>query len=155
VGTPRSPTSPPWGPTTHLQYQGHTTTSTVKQKVQSNRAGCEKLAPPMGLQPPLRWAWRPLSVPCRSGTPAHRLQVRTRSRVCFHPLPHTLWLRTLPPCQGGLRACHVSLGPGPRLPTEVSYEATMCPSALDLASLWRWAPVLPCVPWLWALLSRA
>jgi hypothetical protein len=37
-------------------------------------------------------------------------------------LPRVLWLRTPPPCKGGLRC-------------------TMCPTAPDLASLERWTPV--------------
>jgi hypothetical protein len=46
--------------------------------------------------------------------------------------PHVPQLRTSPPCQGGLRRCHVSHGSG----------AATCSSAPDLASLPRWAPVL-------------
>jgi hypothetical protein len=44
--------------------------------------------------------------------------------------------------------------PGPRLLAELSYDATTCSSALDLASLPRWAPTLPCVPWLQTLPPR-
>jgi hypothetical protein len=45
-------------------------------------------------------------------------------------------------------------GPGPRLLAELSSGATTCSSALDLASLLRWAPALPRVPWLRALPPR-
>jgi hypothetical protein len=45
----------------------------------------------------------------------------------------------------------VSRGPGPHLLAELSSGATTCSSALDLASLSRWAPTLPRVPWLRAL----
>jgi hypothetical protein len=48
----------------------------------------------------------------------------------------------------------VTHGPGPRLLAELSSGATTRSSALDLASLSRWAPVLPCVSWLWALHPR-
>jgi hypothetical protein len=47
----------------------------------------------------------------------------------------------------------VSRGPGPRLLAELSSDAATC-SAPDLASLSRWAPALPRVPWLRALPSR-
>jgi hypothetical protein len=43
---------------------------------------------------------------------------------------------------------HVSRGPGPRLLAELSSGAATCSSALDLTSLPRWAPTLPCVPWI-------
>jgi hypothetical protein len=77
--------------------------------------------------------------------------------------------QTSPPCRGELRYCHVSRGPGPCLPAEVSSDATMCHMAPSSASLrgelWcchvsqsfglclaeREAPVLPRVPRLGAL----
>jgi hypothetical protein len=61
-------------------------------------------------------------------------------------LPHVPWLRTSPPCQGGLRYCHVSHGSGPCLPVKEGSSAATCPVAPDLASLLRRAPVLSCVP---------
>jgi hypothetical protein len=45
-------------------------------------------------------------------------------------------------------------GPVPRLLAELSSDATTRSSALDLGSLPRWAPALPCVLWLRALLPR-
>jgi hypothetical protein len=42
-------------------------------------------------------------------------------------------------------------GSGPHLLAELSSGAAKCSSALDLASLLRWVPMLPCVPWLRAL----
>jgi hypothetical protein len=39
--------------------------------------------------------------------------------------------------------CHASCSFGPHLYTEVGSGAAMCSSALDLASLPRWAPTLP------------
>jgi hypothetical protein len=57
--------------------------------------------------------------------------------VCIYVLPRKLYLRTTPPCRGGLRSHHVFRGPGPRLLAEVSSGVATCPSALDLASLLR------------------
>jgi hypothetical protein len=59
--------------------------------------------------------------------------------------------RTSSSCRGGLQCSRVSCGPGPRLLAELSSDAATCSSALDLASLPRWAPALPRVPWLRAL----
>jgi hypothetical protein len=56
------------------------------------------------------------------------------------------WLQTSPPCRDRFGCCHISRGPGPRLPAEVFSGAATCPTALDLTSLPRWAPALPCVP---------
>jgi hypothetical protein len=44
-----------------------------------------------------------------------------------------LWI--LPSCSGGLRRCHVSCGSGSCLPAQEVFIATMCPAALDPASL--------------------
>jgi hypothetical protein len=74
--------------------------------------------------------------------------------TCIHMLPHTLYLRTTPPCRGELRRCHVSRDFGPHLIAEESSDVATCPSAPDLASLLRWAPMVPRVPWLQALLPR-
>jgi hypothetical protein len=63
-----------------------------------------------------------------------------------------LW--TSPPCRGGIWCCHMSRGPRPHLLADVTSNTAMCPSSLDLASLPRWAPVLPHVPLLWALPPR-
>jgi hypothetical protein len=45
-------------------------------------------------------------------------------------------------------------GPKPHLLAEVSSGDATCSSAPDLASLLRWAPALPRVPWHWALPPR-
>jgi hypothetical protein len=45
-------------------------------------------------------------------------------------------------------------GPGPRLLAELSSSAATCTSAPDHASLPRWAPAQPCVPWHRALPPR-
>jgi hypothetical protein len=42
----------------------------------------------------------------------------------------------------------VPRGPGPHLLAELSSDAATCSSAPGLASLLRWAPTLPRVPWL-------
>jgi hypothetical protein len=71
--------------------------------------------------------------------------------MCIHTLSYKLLFWTTPLCRGGIRCHHVSCGPVPHILAEVSFDAVMCPSALDLASLMRWALVLPRVTWLWAL----
>jgi hypothetical protein len=86
---------------------------------------------------------RLLSIPYRPGTPTYKLQVKTSSSACITTLPRALWLRTSPSCWDGLRRCHVSYGSGLRLPTEVGSGVATCPTALDLASTLRWAPMLP------------
>jgi hypothetical protein len=45
-------------------------------------------------------------------------------------------------------------GTGPRLLVELSSSAATRSSALDLASLLRWAPALSRITWLWALPPR-
>jgi hypothetical protein len=58
-------------------------------------------------------------------------------------LPHVPWPRASSPCRVKLQRCHVFLSSGPRLPAEVGSGPATCSSALDLASLPRWAPALP------------
>jgi hypothetical protein len=48
----------------------------------------------------------------------------------------------------------VSRGLGPRLLAELSSVAATCSLAPDLTSLLRWAPALPCVPWIQVLHPR-
>jgi hypothetical protein len=43
-----------------------------------------------------------LSVPCRPGTPAYKLQAKIRRRACICTLPCALRLWTPSPCSGGL-----------------------------------------------------
>jgi hypothetical protein len=61
-------------------------------------------------------------------------------------LPRASRLRTPPPCSGGLRCCHVSHGSGPRLPAQEGSGAVTCHTALDPASLFERALVLPHAP---------
>jgi hypothetical protein len=101
-----------------------------------------------------------LSVPCRSGIPRYKLQVKIRSWACIHTLPSVLRHRTLPPSQGGLWGCHVSNGSGTHLLAKVGSGIATCtmaldslgglrsavsPAAPDLASLPRRVLGLPCV----------
>jgi hypothetical protein len=106
------------------------------------------LAPPAGSQPLQSWAWGPLSVTWRSGTPTYRLEVKTRRMTCRHTLPCILWLRTSPLCQEELRRCHVSCDSEPYPPIKESSGATTCHAAPDLSSLPRRASVLPRDMWL-------
>jgi hypothetical protein len=80
------------------------------------------------------------------GTPAYKLQSKTRRRACICALPCALWLWTLPPGRGRLWCCHVPHGSGPRLPTQEGSDAAMCHIASDPASLLKRAPVLPRAP---------
>jgi hypothetical protein len=64
-------------------------------------------------------------------------------------LPHAPQLWTSLPYRKGLRRYHVSHSSGPHLLIEEVSSATTCPMALDLASLPRRAPTLPCVLRLW------
>jgi hypothetical protein len=104
VYAPGSLTPPPWGAIVDvLQLSGsrsHTSSNasqgaTMSKMFLSNFFGVLALL-------------RTLSISCRSGTSTYKLQVKTGSRACIHVLPHTLLLQTSPPCQGGLRRCHMS-----------------------------------------------
>jgi hypothetical protein len=81
------------------------------------------LALPTSLQPQSRWARGPLSVPCRSGTPAYRLDSKIRKMYC-----------------------HMPYITGSCLPAREGSDAATCPATLDPASLFGRAPTLPCVP---------
>jgi hypothetical protein len=87
-----------------------------------------------------------LSVPYRLGTLAYRLQDNTRSRACIHTLSCVMQLRTSPPYRGGLRCYHVSCSSRPRIFAKESFDAVMCPTVLDPASLLGRAPALLRIP---------
>jgi hypothetical protein len=61
--------------------------------------------------------------------------------ACIHTLSHALQHRTLPPSQGGLRSCHVSIVSGSRLSNRKGSGAVTCTVALNHASLQGRAPV--------------
>jgi hypothetical protein len=75
-----------------------------------------------------RFNQAPLSVPCRLGTPAYRLESKTRKTYCH--MPYII---------------------GSYNPAREGTNAATCPTALDLASLLGRAPVLPRVMRLWIL----
>jgi hypothetical protein len=76
----------------------------------------------------LIWSVPPhMLMPCRSGTPVYKLQVKTKSKTCDRVLPCTLLFRTLPPCRDELWRRHVFCSSRPR-------------------HLARQAPTLPCAP---------
>jgi hypothetical protein len=80
--------------------------------------GVEELAPTAGSQPLPRWA-------------------RGHHRYTEDRVPH---IQALSQRQGAGRAftrCHVRYSFGPDLPAEVTFSATTCPTAPDLASLLR------------------
>jgi hypothetical protein len=101
-------------------------------KFKITKRGTERMAPPVGLLPLLRWAWGSLSVPCRQGTPTTDIKIRqhvehaTMSRCVFRgSRPH------LPTREGsGAVTCSTA----PDLASECSSAATH-PMALDPASL--------------------
>jgi hypothetical protein len=110
--------------------------------------GDEIVAPPVGSLPLPKWARGPLSLSCRPGTPAYKHETKMKSMTCYHMLPRVPRLRTLPPCWGGLRRCHMSHGSRPRLLAREGSGAATCPMALDTASLLGRTPTLPRDPWL-------
>jgi hypothetical protein len=108
------------------------------------------LAPPAGSLPLPRWAWGPLSVPSRPGTPGNMLQVKTKGKVCVHALPHATSapepasllregsnvatcprLRTPPRRLGEVRRCHASLSTGSRLTAKEGSDTDTHHSASD------------------------
>jgi hypothetical protein len=98
------------------------------------------MAPPVGSLPLLRWAWGPLSVSCRLGTPTTDIKIRqpveraTMSRCLFRgSRPH------LPTREG---SSAVTCSTAPDLASECSSAATH-PMALDPASLLGRAPASP------------
>jgi hypothetical protein len=60
--------------------------------------------------------------------------VHPRAAICFAA-------PDLTPCRRDLRRCRVSCSSEPRLPTEAGSDDATCPTAPDLTSLPRWAPV--------------
>jgi hypothetical protein len=96
-----------------------------------------------GSAPVLSHVPRLLSVPCRPGTPAYKLQVKIRRRACFRALSRALRLQILPPCQGRLWRCHVPHGSRPHLPAREGSRAATCRTAPNPASLLGRALMLP------------
>jgi hypothetical protein len=129
VGAPGSPTVPRRGAPRIRSTRGALALQLSSEKFKVTRRGAEELAPSVGSQPPSRWARGPLLVPYKPGTPAYRLQIKTRSRTCIHALPCVLQLRTSPPA-------------------DVGSGATTCPAAPNLTSVSRWALALPHVLYL-------
>jgi hypothetical protein len=76
--------------------------------------------------------------------PAYKLQAKTRRRACIRTLPCVLRLRTLPPCRGGLRCCHVPHGSQTRLPTREGSGVAMCLTASVLPHVTRLKTLPPC-----------
>jgi hypothetical protein len=109
------------------------------------------LAPPVGSLPLPRWVrghYRYLVDRVSSDT---SFKSRQRASRAFMRYDVSLSSGPFLPAEGGLRHCHVSCGVEPRLLAEVDSGAATCPLAPDLASLSRWALVLPHVPLLQAL----
>jgi hypothetical protein len=92
---------------------------------------------------PCLLAWESSSVAtCSTGPDSASMPGRASE------LPHVPRLRTPAPYSGGLRHCHMSHDSRPHLPTSEGSGATICPTALDPASLLRRAPVPSHAPWL-------
>jgi hypothetical protein len=101
---------------TRLRNQKCTTTSTTKEKIQDDRVRMQRVGPPAGLLPLLRWAQGPPLVSYRPGAPRTSLKRRQIARCVA-------------------TGCHVSLGSGHGLLDEVGFGAAACPAAPDPASL--------------------
>jgi hypothetical protein len=84
------------------------------------------LTPPVGSHPLPRWARGPLSVPCRSGTLAYKLQVQDKEQDVLPHFPQ-LWTLPPPPYLGGLRCYHMLCGFGRCLPAREGSDAASCP----------------------------
>jgi hypothetical protein len=141
--------------TPRVCWQECTTTSSTKDRISEEMHGEKRmLAPPSGSQLLPRWARGPLSVPCRTGTPAYKLQVKTRDRVCIYALPCVLKHRTRPPRLGGHWRCHVSHDSEPHPSAWECSDATTCPMTSNLAPPQRWALVNQRVLWLQTPLFR-
>jgi hypothetical protein len=111
-----------------------------------NTRGRKILAPPAGSPPFLRWVRGALSVPCKSGTPAYKLQTTVRSKACNNILPRIPQYWAHPPYVGGLLCCHASCSSGSRLPVREGSGTATRPAAPDPASLRGRAPGPPRVP---------
>jgi hypothetical protein len=82
--------------------------------------------------------------------PPYQGQLR-RCYVSLGSEPYLSQLRAPPPCSGGLRRCYVSLGSRPCLPAREGSGAATCPLAPDPASLLGRALKLPRIPQLQTL----
>jgi hypothetical protein len=121
-------------------WQRRTTTPAAEVKIQKGYAG-RMLAPLAGSWPHLRWARGPLSVPCRPGTPAYKLNAKAGRKVSDHVLPRVPRYWAKPPHSEGLRCRHASHGSGPRLPVSKGSKAATCPAAPDPTSSLARAPM--------------
>jgi hypothetical protein len=96
------------------------------------------LAPPVGSQPLPRWAWGPLSIPCKSGTPTYKFQIKTMSikklapPVDSQPLPRWAWGPLSVPYKSGTPTYKF------QVKTRSGTCATTCPATLPLnqGGLW-------------------
>jgi hypothetical protein len=77
--------------------------------------------------------------------PPYQGQLR-RCYVSLGSEPCLPQLQASPPCSGGLRRCYVSLGSGPCLPAREGSGAATCPLAPDPTSLLGRALELPRIP---------
>jgi hypothetical protein len=98
------------------------------------------------LLPLLRWAWGPLSVPCKPGTPRTSSKSRRRARRALATPPP--WCQLSPPGSGQLRCCHMSHDPSSRVPAWGSSGAATHPVTPAPASWHRAAPEPSRVSWL-------
>jgi hypothetical protein len=130
-----------------VHWQNRTPASQYQDtKFQKSSAGKEMLAPPAGSLPLPRWAWGPLSVPCRPGTPAYKFQVKTKGEACKSHAPACPQPQHEPHSPGQLRGHHVSYGSSSRCPAWGSSGAAACPTAPAPAAQPGAAPGPPHVP---------
>jgi hypothetical protein len=84
-----------------------------------------------------------LSVPCRSGTPAYKFQVKTKGETCKSHAPACPQPQHEPHSPGQLRGRHVSCGFSSRCPGRGSFGVTTCPATSALAAQPGAAPGSP------------
>jgi hypothetical protein len=133
----------------------------LPKKSEKMRGEKDMLTPHASSRPLPRWAQGHYRYPVDRVPPHTSFKSKTRSKMYWHipsssdtatcsvasdpasllgsapTLPHVLRLRTLPPCSGGLRRCHMSHGFGLSLPTREGFGVAACPAASNPASLLR------------------
>jgi hypothetical protein len=91
-----------------------------RYKVRKSSTGKEMLAPPAGSLPLPRWAWEPLSVPWRPGTPRRSSRSRQKARHANHTLPRVHNLSMNHTARGSSGAAMRPVAPAPAAQPEAA-----------------------------------